>query len=259
MIFCRACRPKVDGWRDLCYFSLADMFKERTPAWIMTGGLLLTLAAGCINAIGFLGFLHQPVSHLTGTVTQFGADLVARDFSLVLRTGLTITCFFFGAFLSAAITRQSSLKVGRRYGAVLTLESALLVAAFFLLQRGQAAGDYFCVVACGLQNAMATSYSGAVLRSTHLTGIITDLGIACGHAARGQPVDWLRMRLYGTLLIGFFLGSVLGAWGFYRWSYATLLGPAALAGFAGVGYTVYKHLQRHPQLLTRVIPSFRAK
>jgi uncharacterized membrane protein YoaK (UPF0700 family) len=44
-------------------------------------------------------------------------------------------------------------------------------------------------MACGLQNAMATGYSGAVIRTTHVTGIVTALGIAVGLAARRERVD----------------------------------------------------------------------
>src|SRR5690606_36376599 len=130
--------------------------------------------------------------------------------------------------------RQSTLRLGRRYGVVLALESALLFAAVYFLRRGSFTGDYLASMACGLQNAMATSYSGAVIRTTHLTGVVTDLGIACRHWLRRQPVDWGRFRLYGVLLIGFTLGGILGTLGFHHLSYDTLLFPAAMTGLAGL-------------------------
>lgn len=99
-------------------------------------------------------------------------------------------------------------------------------------------------MACGLQNAMATSYSGAVIRTTHLTGVVTDLGIACGHWLRGQPVDRARFRLHAVLLLGFFSGGVLGAIGYHNIGYNTLLFPAALTGFAGLLYAAHKQHER---------------
>ena len=98
-------------------------------------------------------------------------------------------------------------------------------------------------MACGLQNAMVTTYSGSTMRTTHLTGMVTDLGIACGHFLRGTAIDWFRFRIYGVLLLGYFAGAVLGSLGYERWGYDTLLLPALLSGVTGLSYTLYKHRQ----------------
>jgi uncharacterized membrane protein YoaK (UPF0700 family) len=220
------------------------MFTKHTPAWITVGGLALAGGAGCINAVGFLGLHHQALTHLTGTVSILSIETMEADFEMAGRALLVIVFFFLGAVTSGAIIRQSTLRLGRRYGVVLALESALLFAAVYFLRRGSFTGDYLASMACGLQNAMATSYSGAVIRTTHLTGVVTDLGIACGHWLRRQPVDWGRFRLYGVLLIGFTLGGILGTLGFHHLSYDTLLFPAAMTGLAGLGYAAYKHHER---------------
>ena len=220
------------------------MFTKQTPAWVTAGGLALACSAGCINAVGFLGLHHQAITHLTGTVTILSIEMIDTRYGPAARALLVIACFFFGAVLSGAIIRQSTLRLGRRYGVALALESALLFAAVAFLRRGAFAGDCLASMACGLQNAMATSYSGAVVRTTHLTGVITDLGIACGHWVRRQPVDWGRFRLYGVLLLGFLIGGVLGALGFQRFGYDTLHFPAALCGVSGIAYAAYKHHER---------------
>jgi uncharacterized membrane protein YoaK (UPF0700 family) len=220
------------------------MFTKHTPVWIVFGGLMLAAGAGCINAVGFLGLHHQALTHLTGTVSILSIEAVEADHAMAVRALLVIVSFFFGAVLSGAIIRQSTLRLGRRYGVALALESALLFAAVFLLHRGAYAGDCLASMACGLQNAMATSYSGAVIRTTHLTGVVTDLGIACGHWLRGQPVDWGRFRLYGVLLLGFFGGGVLGALLYRSIGYNALLLPAGLAGASGLFYAAYKHRAR---------------
>jgi uncharacterized membrane protein YoaK (UPF0700 family) len=208
------------------------------------GAFLLTLGAGAVNAIGFLGVHHQGISHLTGTISLVSTRVAAANWEGAMAAGLIVGSFFFGTFLSALIIRQNTLHMGRRYGVVLTLESALLFGAVYLFEGGTVAGAYLASMACGLQNAMATSYSGAVIRSTHMTGIVTDIGIACGHAVRGHPVDWFRMRLYGVLLGGFALGGIAGAAGYVRIGYRTLIFPAVLSGVSGLGYACYKHWQR---------------
>ncbi len=222
------------------------MSKASIPPWIVAGGLLLTLGAGMINAVGFLGVHHQAITHLTGTVSIMGIESARADYSMAGRAFLVIVFFFLGAVLSGFIIQQSSLRLGRRYGVALTIESLLLLAAVYYFQRDAFTGDYLASMACGLQNALATGYSGAVIRTTHLTGIVTDLGLASGHFLRHQPVDWSRFRLHSALLLGFFAGSVIGALGFTRHGYNTLLAPAVLTGIAGLGYTLYRHFRRVP-------------
>jgi uncharacterized membrane protein YoaK (UPF0700 family) len=212
-----------------------------TPHWIYLGGLTLATTAGAINAVGFLGQHHQALSHMTGTVTVLGLELARAGYGVALHAFWILAAFFLGCLVSGAIIRQTSLQIGRRYGVALSLESLLLLLAVYFLRQGASVGDYLAAMACGLQNAMVTTYSGSTMRTTHLTGMVTDLGITCGHFLRGMAVDWFRFRIYGVLLVGYFAGAVLGALGYGRWGYDTLLLPAVLSGVTGLGYTILKH------------------
>jgi uncharacterized membrane protein YoaK (UPF0700 family) len=214
------------------------------PPWIVFGGFVLTCAAGSINAVGFLGMHHQAISHMSGTVTVLSNDLATGQFSPAVYAIMVVMSFFAGSVVSAVIIRQSALKLGRRYGVALMLESALLIVASRMLSRGDYMGECLAAMACGLQNAMATHYSGAIIRTTHVTGIITDLGIAVGLKLRGEPIETRRAGLLLVLLGGFFTGGVLGSWGYTLIGFETLLFPAALTGVAGCGYFVFKHLSR---------------
>ncbi len=200
--------------------------------------------AGGINAVGFLGMHHQAISHMSGTVTVLSNELATGRFSLAGYAVAVLLSFFLGSVLSGAIIRESALKLGRRYGMVLAIESALLFAACQMLMTGNYAGDCLAAMACGLQNAMATHYSGAVIRTTHMTGIITDVGIAIGLKLRGVAIDARRIRLLLVLLAGFFTGGVLGSLSYTHIGFATLLIPATLSGLAGVGYFCFKHWNR---------------
>lgn len=72
----------------------------------------------------------------------------------------------------------------------------------------------------GLQNAIITKISDAVIRTTHLTGMLTDIGIALGRLMHGGPEDVVahaeltRLRLLSSLVVLFFAGGVVGALGF---------------------------------------------
>ncbi|MFM1850959.1 MAG: hypothetical protein RIS54_643 [Verrucomicrobiota bacterium] len=217
------------------------MLSKPIPAWILIGGFLLAGIAGCVNAMGFLGLHHQALSHMSGTATIISTDLARGELSLAAHAALVLAWFFLGCVLSAVIIRQSVLQAGRRYGVALMIEAVLLAGAALLLRQGANAGDYLAAVACGLQNALATTYSGAVIRTTHVTGILTDLGIAAGLGLRGEPVDLRRVTLHLILFAGFLAGGIVGGAAFLRFSYDALFGPAALTGLAGAAYALHRH------------------
>jgi uncharacterized membrane protein YoaK (UPF0700 family) len=220
---------------------------SKLPPWVWVGALALAFIAGLINAVGFLSFTHQGVTHLTGTTTLLGIAVAEGRAGEVTHLAALIAAFVAGATVSGFIIRDSTLHLGRRYGVALLLESALLVAAVAFLNRHHALGDYLASAACGLQNAMMSTYSGAVLRTTHVSGVFTDLGIFLGHLLRGMKQDWRRFRLWLALLGGFAGGGVAGALLFARLAYDTLYVPAALTALVGAGYGVYRHYRRTPR------------
>lgn len=217
------------------------MLSKPVPVWILGGGFLLAAMAGSINAVGFLGVHHQALAHMSGPLTILGNEIARSELGLAFATLLVVLAFFAGCGLSAVIIGPGSLKLGRRYGVVLALEAVVLTLAWWFLRRGLAGGECLAAFACGLQNAMASNYSGAVIRTTHMTGIVTDLGIALGHLLRRAPVDRRRAGLFAILLTGFLSGGVIGSYGFVTIGFNTLLIPALVAGVAGGGYMAFEH------------------
>lgn len=220
---------------------------QKLGYWAWLGGAALAGIAGMVNAIGYLSYSHQGVTHLTGTASQLGIAVHAGD---TVNTGhlvLVIVAFFSGAVLSGYIIRRQTLKLGRRYGMALGLEGALLCMAALLMRRHHEAGSYFASAAFGLQNAMASTYSGAILRTTHVTGIVTDLGAMLGHALRGMEIEWPRARLYLMVLGGFTAGGVVGAALFRLVGTDALFYPAGPTLAVAAGYGAYSHYVRiHP-------------
>jgi len=85
---------------------------------------------------------------------------------------------------------------------------------------------------------MASTYSGAVVRTTHLSGMFTDLGILIGHFLRGLRVDKRKVLLYLIIILGFLGGGTTGAVAFQSLGYSTLLIPASLTAITALGYAV---------------------
>ncbi len=220
------------------------MLRRYAPAWVHTGAFTLAAVAGSINAVAWLGEEHKGITHVTGALTEASTRAARLDGAAAFHSAAVILAFLAGAVASGVLIRDSSLKFGRRYGAGLIVEGLLLYAAFAARTQDVAVGDYLAAAACGLQNALATSFSGAVLRTTHMTGVVTDLGVLLGHALRRNEVDWGRLWLYVALLAGFSSGGAVGAVASAHLGASALLIPATVVTCAGSAYWAWVQLGR---------------
>lgn len=213
---------------------------ERLATWVWVGAAALAFVAGMVNVVGYLGFAHQAITHLTGTTTLLGAALAGGNLAASLQLAGMVLAFVAGAALSGLLIQDSVLRLGRRYGVALTIEALLLAISVPLFQRGLFAGPLLAAGAIGLQNAMATTYSGAVVRTSHVSGMFTDLGIMLGHALRGLPLARRRLWLCLVIISAFLAGGVAGALAFAAVGYAALYVPAALTGGTGLAYGLWR-------------------
>lgn len=92
----------------------------------------------------------------------------------------------------------------------------------------------------GLQNSLSTNYEGMILRTTHLTGLVTDCGSALGMRLRGYHVPPRLFLVPGLLGFSFLAGGICSGLMFFRLPFdvVTFAGCAYLA--AGIGWSVAK-------------------
>lgn len=217
--------------------------KRRSVAANRQLGFALAFVAGFINAGGYLA-VHQYTSHVTGAVSSLADNLVLGQWTLAVDAAAGVTCFLLGAMCCAALVNFARRhQLASEFAMPLVLE-ALLILCFGLLGSWLAHFQGLLVpltvlLLCfimGLQNAVVTKLSQAVIRTTHMTGIVTDLGIELGRLLywnRRQdlphPVvaDRQRIGVLGGLLLAFAGGGVLGALGFQRMGYVSTV-PIAL-------------------------------
>jgi len=211
---------------------------SKLPKWVEYGTFFLALLAGITNSVGLLGFQHQSISHLSGTATLLGTQLLAFNDSTWHLLYIVIS-FVLGSSLSSLIVGCTALKLGRRYNFALLLESFLLFSAMFVLNEGSQWGHYFASAACGLQNGLVTTYSGAVVRTTHVTGVLTDLGIMLGMKLKGEAIHHRRLALYLFIIFGFIIGGVIGGFSFPMLGINTLAIPATLCALLAFSYSLY--------------------
>jgi uncharacterized membrane protein YoaK (UPF0700 family) len=199
---------------------------------LLPGALALAGTAGFINSIA-LGVFLSPVSHMTGAVSYLGIEFAqghARDAIAILAI---ILAFMAGAGSAGFIVGAENLSPGRRYGVALGCEGGLLLLATLLLVSGRRLGLPLVAMACGLQNATSSSYCGLMIRTTHVTGTVTDIGVMIGHWLRQHHVERRKLAFMVGLVLAFGGGVWLGALASNRWGPVSLLIAVAGCGLAG--------------------------
>ncbi len=208
----------------------------KLPKWILWGGAVLAFSAGSVNSIALMGFTNLSVSHVTGNVSLFSAAIAHFDGPSVLFLGISLLAFLSGSILSGFIIGQNSLKLGRRYGRALYLEAMLLILSYWLYQQHDYLGQLAAAMACGLQNAMVATYSGAVIRTTHLTGLTSDMGAAIGNWLAGRSINKPTLGFQAIIWYCFCGGGVVGAFLFARVDYAAFVVPITIVLVAAFIY-----------------------
>jgi uncharacterized membrane protein YoaK (UPF0700 family) len=216
--------------------------RHRTVAANRQLGWTLAFVAGAINAGGFLA-VQQYTSHVTGTVSSLADNLALGHLDLVIDAIVGVLSFLAGAICCALMVNFARRRqLSSEFALPLMLEAGLIL-CFGLLGSRLAEFEgllvpFTVVLLCfimGLQNAVVTKLSQSVIRTTHMTGIVTDLGIELGKALYwnrdgSQPpvrASLERIQVLGGLLAAFTLGGVLGAFGFKHLGYASTV-PLAL-------------------------------
>jgi uncharacterized membrane protein YoaK (UPF0700 family) len=216
---------------------------ERTSENNRRLGCALAFVAGAVNAGGFFA-VGQYTSHMTGIVSSLADDLSIGRMALVAAGLSALTSFLLGAVSSAIL-----INWGHRRGARSRFAMPLMLEALLLLCFGALGAhleherlfylpltvNLLCFV-MGLQNAMITKISRAEIRTTHVTGLVTDIGIELGKLvywngrSGSEPVlaDRSKLGLLASLLSMFLCGALAGAFGFKQLGFVVTL-PLAFA------------------------------
>ena len=219
--------------------------RDRTLRANIQLGYSLAFVAGAINAGGFLA-VHQYTSHMTGIVSAMADNWVAGSTAVALSGVGALVSFAGGAACSAILINWARRRKLQSEFALPLLVEALLLLCFGVVGANLATHIWLFVsmtvmLLCfimGLQNAIVTKISNSVIRTTHVTGMVTDIGIELGKLIY---INWDRhdetlptvranrekLRVQSTLLILFFVGGLAGAFGFSRLGYAATIPLAA--------------------------------
>jgi uncharacterized membrane protein YoaK (UPF0700 family) len=205
---------------------------------LLPGALAFAGTAGFINSVA-LGAFGSPVSHMTGAVSYFGLELAGGRLHNAVATLSIILAFMLGAALAGLIVGAQDLAPGRRYGWSMCCEAALLAVSMILLTSGHSSGVTLIAMACGLQNATTSSYFGLMIRTTHVTGTVTDIGVMFGHWLRHRNIERRKLVFMIGVVAAFGAGVLVGALADARWGPSVLGAAAAGCLAAGIGVILF--------------------
>lgn len=206
--------------------------RSRTDLHNLKLATLFSFVAGIVNIAGFLS-VQRLTTNVTGHFAYFADKVVSREWVAALVYGLYILSFLLGAFASNFVMELVAKKNFKFiYIIPVNVEIIILLAASFL--QPSTALQYSHTLACGLlfamglQNALVTGISNAVVRTTHLTGLFTDLGIELSQLFFYKEQDqkkklWSSIRLRLAIIACFFTGCVTGGFGYFRFHMQVLL------------------------------------
>ncbi|MDR7129703.1 uncharacterized membrane protein YoaK (UPF0700 family) [Algoriphagus sp. 4150] len=193
--------------------------KSRTFQHNLHLASVLSFVAGIVNVTGFLAF-KQLTTNVTGHFALFINDLANLEFWRGTIYFVYILSFFLGSFFASLLIEK--FRENRRLNVYVLpgiIQCMLLIAIALFTDVVEA--DHPDLIAClllfamGMQNSYVTKISNAIVRTTHLTGLFTDLGIEISqlffpkaHPKKERLFKTIKLRLF--IIIFFFLGGLVG-------------------------------------------------
>jgi len=262
--------PRKDVTRESC---TSDMHKKanavragfkRPALWVLVFGWSLAVCAGFVNTVSFRCW-GLYVSHMTGASAAVGMRIEGfqqneHSFDTLGEAMWLVFSFVVGAYLCGLLIDKNQVHfLGKAfYGVALVGNALLLVGAAFTPDRMVSA--CFASTACGLQNAMCTSHFGAVVRTTHVTGTVTDIGSTLGRMSmifmrngcrRSRlnilesaevGVDARKLLVLLPMWISFVFGCIAGAYVENGLKQLAFLVPAAVTFVVGTAYMLFRKM-----------------
>jgi len=198
--------------------------KNRTFAHNLRLATLLSFVAGLVNITGLLA-LKTLTTNVTGHFAFFAEEMMKHDYAAAI-TFLVFTLFFLlGSFLSSFLEELISIRNPQlSHIFPITLEMVILIfvgvfgTSSGLFAFGGKLTAFFLLFAMGIQNSLVTNISRSTVRTTHLTGLFTDLGIELSQlffykkpeeTKKLKTSIYLRLSIITFFFIGCFSGGII--------------------------------------------------
>jgi uncharacterized membrane protein YoaK (UPF0700 family) len=196
--------------------------------------VFLSFVAGLVNICGVLA-LGVLTTNITGHFAYFAEGVSKKENLFGAYFLLYIVAFLTGSFVSSLLTEYFIVKESKAPHSLSIFLEILILLAMGLY------GDSFInrgfdkhllasslLFAMGLQNSLVSKISNSTVRTTHLTGLFTDLGIELSHlfflnseSERKKLLHSINLRL--GIIAFFFSGCVIGGFLFFVMKFKMLI------------------------------------
>ncbi|MEC5166497.1 uncharacterized membrane protein YoaK (UPF0700 family) [Flavobacterium sp. PL11] len=207
--------------------------KNRTFIHNLRLATLLSFVAGIVNITGVLS-IQTLTTNVTGHFAFFAEEIMKRDYKAAITFFILTLFFLLGAFISSLLAELSSKNNPDLSHVIpISLEMLILMSVGFFGSKTDLTSfegkwiAFSMLFAMGMQNAMVTKISQSIVRTTHLTGLFTDLGIELSQLFfYKKPVENKKLQksiyLRISIITFFFLGCFLGGFAFHKLQIKTL-------------------------------------
>lgn len=182
------------------------------------------------------------VSSVTGSYTDAALAIGNNNIDSFNFNVSMIFCFMFGGVLTGIlIPKREAFELGPEYGPLLFMGSIiLLIACIYAYQYPQGYAYFYCAsIANGLQNGLSSTYSGNLIRTTHLTGTTTDIGLIVGFILRGVYKDAWKLGVLVVLAVSYFLGALSSYYAVQEYGKLSLVANTIFFSSTGSCVVVY--------------------
>lgn len=207
---------------------------------------MLCFFGGFINTISVVKYSYT-VSHFTGNISKTAIKISEGDFLEVFKILFIVICFILGSTVSGFLVEGREFDLKRRYGySMFSLGVGLLI--LYCFAKDSYLFFYYLPFMMGVQNGLFISYDGVVVRTTHISGSVTDAGVYLGHCLKGRKEDKWKGLFCLYMIVTFLLGGFLGVECYAIFKEKVFI----LAGFGYIGIAgVYFYLRRRYKKLLK--------
>lgn len=200
---------------------------------------MLCFFGGFVNTVSFAKFSYT-ISHFTGYLLKTTFYIETGKLTDVFKILLIMLSFLIGATVSGFLIDGREFNFKKRYGISILILGVVLLLFYFLFYDSPLF-FYYLPFMMGVQNGLFISYKGVIVRSSHITGSVTDAGVYIGHYLKGKKEDKWKIWFCLFIILTFFVGGTLGFLTFATFKDRSFI-------FIGVGYIivaiVYFYLRR---------------
>ena len=169
---------------------------------------MLSFIGGYVDVYGLMTVAF-PLTHFTGSVAKLAMEGPYISFDKeVFQLAAALFFFILGNILAGLFIGERNFSFRKRYGMIFITLGALIAILFHMADEDESFA-YLLSIAIGMQNGLFITYKGILVRTSHLTGTVSDLGVYIGYLLRGKKVDTWKIFYYTVSLVSFFFGGVV--------------------------------------------------